>query len=251
MMLKGKKALVTGGSRGIGAAIVRRLVEAGAQVAFTYQNSAEAARQLVDSITPRHDGAASNRTALALQVDSLDAEAVRAAVDQTAAHWGGLDILVNNAGVFESKPIGEFTLNDYEWQMGINTRAVFAAIQQAANVMNDGGRIINIGSNLAARVPSEGMSLYAMSKAAVWGLTKGAARDLGPRGITVNVIQPGSTNTDMNPADGPEADAQRSLRVISAYNTPDEIAQMTLYLASDAARSITGASFLLDGGANL
>lgn len=251
MNLKGKKALVTGGSRGIGAAIVRRLAEAGAQVAFTYQNSAEAARQLVDAITSRHGSAFPEGAALALQVDSLDAEAVRASVDQAAAHWGGLDILVNNAGVFETRPIGEFTLSDYEWQMGINARAVFAAIQQAANVMNDGGRIINIGSNLAARVPSEGLSLYAMSKAAVWGLTKGAARDLGPRGITVNVIQPGSTDTDMNPADGPHADAQRGLRVIADYNTPDEIAQMTLYLASDAARSITGSSFLLDGGANL
>jgi len=176
---------------------------------------------------------------------------VQEAVSTVFKHFGKLDILVNNAGIFELKPTGEFTLDDYERQMGVNARAVFAAIQRAAQVMTDGGRIINIGSSLAERVPSPDMSLYAMSKAAVWGLTKGAARDLGPRGITVNIIQPGSTDTDMNPANGEHADGQRSLRAIPSFNTPQEIAAMAVYLASDAARSITGASLLIDGGANV
>lgn len=255
--LIGKTALVTGGSRGIGAAIVRQLAQEGARVAFTYSKSAESAQALVSEIEELHRAAASGNgknpglAALALQVDSLDPVAVQTAVSTTVEQFGQLDILVNNAGIFELKPTGEFTLDDYEQQMGVNARAVFAAIQRAAQVLPNGGRIINIGSNLAERVPSPGMSLYAMSKAAVWGLTKGAARDLRPRGITVNIIQPGSTDTDMNPANGPHADEQRTLRAISHYNHPEEIAAMAVYLASDAARTITGASLLIDGGANI
>jgi len=255
--LIGKTALVTGGSRGIGAAIVRQLAQEGARVAFTYSRSAKSAQELVSEIEELHRAATSGNgknpgpAALALQVDSLDPVAVQTAISTTVEQFGQLDILVNNAGVFELKPTGEFTLDDYERQMGVNARAVFAAIQRAAQVLPNGGRIINIGSNLAERVPSPGMSLYAMSKAAVWGLTKGAARDLGPRGITVNIIQPGSTDTDMNPANGPHADEQRTLRAISHYNRPEEIAAMAVYLASDAARTITGASLLIDGGANI
>jgi len=255
LQLAGKTALVTGGSRGIGAAIVRHLAKEGANVAFTYSSSSEAAQKLVADIEALKNTSGEASPAapvtLALQVDSLDPVAVQEAVSTVFEHFGKLDILVNNAGIFELKPTGEFTLDDYERQMGVNARAVFAAIQRAAQVMTEGGRIINIGSNLAERVPSPDMSLYAMSKAAVWGLTKGAARDLGPRGITVNIIQPGSTDTDMNPANGEHADGQRSLRAISSFNTPQEIAAMAVYLASDAARSITGASLLIDGGANV
>ncbi|MGX9935594.1 SDR family NAD(P)-dependent oxidoreductase [Advenella kashmirensis] len=255
LQLAGKTALVTGGSRGIGAAIVRHLAKEGANVAFTYSSSSEAAQKLVADIEALKNTSGEASPAapvtLALQVDSLDPVAVQEAVSTVFEHFGKLDILVNNAGIFELKPTGEFTLDDYERQMGVNARAVFAAIQRAAQVMTEGGRIINIGSNLAERVPSPDMSLYAMSKAAVWGLTKGAARDLGPRGITVNIIQPGSTDTDMNPANGEHADGQRSLRAIPSFNTPQEIAAMAVYLASDAARSITGASLLIDGGANV
>lgn len=255
LQLTGKTALVTGGSRGIGAAIVRHLAKEGANVAFTYSSSSEAAQKLVAEIEALKNTSGEASPAapvtLALQVDSLDPIAVQEAVSTVFEHFGKLDILVNNAGIFELKPTGEFTLDDYERQMGVNARAVFVAIQRAAQVMTDGGRIINIGSSLAERVPSPDMSLYAMSKAAVWGLTKGAARDLGPRGITVNIIQPGSTDTDMNPASSPHADGQRSLRAIPSFNTPDEIAAMAVYLASDAARSITGASLLIDGGANV
>jgi 3-oxoacyl-[acyl-carrier protein] reductase len=255
--LVGKSVLVTGGSRGIGAAIVRAMAKEGAGVAFTYASSAQLARRLADDIdasrhhsAPDHEAAAAPAT-LALHVDNIDPVAVQAAVSKTAEHFGRLDILVNSAGIFELKPTGEFTMDDYERQMGINARAVFAAIQRAAQVMEDGGRIINIGSNLADRVPGPNMSLYAMTKAAVWGLTKGAARDLGPRGITVNIIQPGSTDTDMNPANSARADRQRAARAISSYNKADEVASLAVYLASDAARAITGASLLIDGGANI
>lgn len=251
--LENKTALVTGGSRGIGAAIVRELARSGASVAFTYQHSADAAAQLAQQLKTdlARDDVRDAATLWPMQVDSLNAEDVQRAVSDVKQRWGRLDILVNNAGIFEIGPIEDFSLEDYDRQMTINAKAVFAAMQRAAQVMEDGGRIISIGSNLADRVPDPGLSLYAMSKAAISGLTKAVARELGPRGITVNIIQPGSTETDMNPADGPGADQQRSLRAIPTFNRPDEVAALAAYLCGDAARNITGASLLIDGGANI
>lgn len=252
--LENKTALVTGGTRGIGAAIVRELAKNGVSVAFTYQNSTGLAKQLAQQLETdlvRPDAKSEKASIWPIQLDSLNAEDVQQAVSDVKQRWGRLDILVNNAGIFEVGPIESFTLEDYDKQMTINTKAVFAAMQRAAQVMENGGRVISIGSNLADRVPASGLSLYTMSKAAVWGLTKAVARELGPRGITVNIIQPGSTDTDMNPSDGPHADQQRSLRAIPSYNHPDEVAALTVYLCGDAARNITGASLLVDGGANI
>lgn len=249
-----KTALVTGGSRGIGAAIVGALARHGVSVAFTYQQSASQAEQLTRKLTTElaeSDTHSDRADIWPMQVDSANAEDVQQAVSDVKQRWGRFDILVNNAGIFDVKSIEAFTLDDYDRLMAINTRSVFAATQRAAQLMEDNGRIISIGSNLAQRVPEPGLSLYSMSKAAVWGLTKAAARDLGPRGITVNVIQPGSTDTDMNPSDGAGADHQRALRAIPAYNSPEEIASLVLYLCKDAARAITGASLLVDGGANI
>lgn len=252
--LKNKTALVTGGSRGIGAAIVRELAKSGISVAFTYQNSTDVAAQLTQQLKNDLAGLDDSSDAARIwpmQVDSLNAQDVQQAVSDVKQRWGRLDILVNNAGIFETGPIEAFTLEDYDKQMTINTKAVFAAMQRAAQVMENGGRIISIGSNLADRVPAPGLSLYTMSKAAVWGLTKAVARELGHKGITVNIIQPGSTDTDMNPSDGLHADQQRSLRAIPSFNRPDEVAALAVYLCGDAARNITGASLLVDGGANI
>ncbi|MFL1405114.1 SDR family NAD(P)-dependent oxidoreductase [Marinobacter sp. M1N3S26] len=242
--LRGKTALVTGGGRGIGSAIVRQLAAEGAAVALTYNRSAEAAEALVDSI--RKQGG----HALAIRADSRDPEAVAVAVSSAAKELGRLDILVNNAGVLDVAPITDLTLEQYERTMEINTRSVFVASKAAVEQLTDGGRIINIGSNLAAHVPGPGISLYAMSKSALIGLTRGMARDLGDRGITVNLVHPGATNTDMNPADGKTSDLQRSLRAIKTYNNADEVASLVSWLAGPSARSVTGSEFVVDGGAN-
>lgn len=172
-------------------------------------------------------------------------------MEQTVATFGRLDILVNNAGIFVAKPIDALTLEDYDETLAVNVKSVFVASQAASKHMREGGRIITIGSNLAARVPGAGLSLYSLSKAALVGLTKGLARDLGPRGITANIVQPGSTNTDMNPANGDHADAQRSLMAIPRFAEPDDIASIVAWLASDESRFATGAAFTLDGGANV
>jgi 3-oxoacyl-[acyl-carrier protein] reductase len=190
------------------------------------------------------------RRGLAIAADNTDSSAVRAAVERTAAEFGRLDILVNNAGLFVAKPLEALTLDDFERTVAINVRAVFVASQAAAARMGEGGRIISIGSNLAERVPAPGMSLYSLSKAALIGLTKGLARDLGPRGITVNLVHPGSTNTDMNPANGEDADAQRSLMAIPRFGDSRDVAGLVAWLASEESRFATGAAFTIDGGAN-
>ncbi|WP_275288590.1 SDR family NAD(P)-dependent oxidoreductase [Halomonas elongata] len=242
--LTGKVALVTGGSRGIGAAVAKRLAGDGATVALTYVGSEDKARAVVADI--EQEGG----RAMAIQADSRDDRSIENAVERVASSFGGLDILVNNAGVFLIGDIGELERDDLDRTLETNLRAPFVAIQAAARHMRDEGRIVSIGSNLGPRVPWPGLSLYAMSKTGLIGLTKGAARDLGPRGITVNVVHPGSTNTDMNPADGDLSDLQRGVMAIPRYNEADDVANLVGWLAGPEGRSVTGAEFTVDGGAN-
>jgi 3-oxoacyl-[acyl-carrier protein] reductase len=242
--LDGRVALVTGGSRGIGAAIALRLARDGADVAITYESAADRAAQVVKEIEQI------GRRGLAVQADSADAPAVRGAVDAVAAELGGLDILVNNAGVFPYGPFEEVTLDELDRTLAIHTRAAFVAAQAASPHLGEGGRIISIGSNLTERVPFPGIALYAMTKSALLGYTRALARELGPRGITVNVVQPGSTDTDMNPADGDDAEHQRSLTALGRFQTADELAATVAHLAGPGGRTITGASLLVDAGTN-
>ncbi len=236
---KEKVALITGGSRGIGAAVAKRLAEDGARVALTYSSSVDKAAALV---------AATGGTAKAYQVDSADAEALRAAVEQVVSDFGRLDILINNAGVFSLNPIDEVTQADIDRSLNVNVRAVYVGSQQAVKHLPRGGRIINIGSVNGTRMPFPGGALYAMSKSALIGFTKGLSRDLAARGITVNTVDPGPTDTDMNPANGPFADAMHQLMALDRHGTPEEIASMVSYLASDEAAFITGANIAVDGG---
>lgn len=242
--LAGKRALVTGGSRGIGAAIAMRLAREGANVALTYERSADKAAEIVKAIE------ALGRKGAAVAADSADPEAVKRSVDEAAKALGGLDILVNNAGIYRGGPVADWSLADIDATLAVNVRAVVLASQAAAAHLGEGGRIISIGSCLADRVVEPNITLYAMSKAALVGFTKGLARDLGPRGITVNIVHPGSTDTDMNPADGPGAEAQRARMAIPRYGKPDDIAGAVAYLASEEGRFITGAGFAIDGGVN-
>ena len=240
--LEGKVALVQGGSRGIGAAIVERLATQGAAVAFTYVSSAAKAEQLQESII------AKGGKALAIHADSADAQAIRQAVTRTVDAFGGLDILVNNAGVLAIGPLEDFSLEDFDRTLAINVRSVFVATQAAAQHMGQGGRVINIGSTNAERMPFAGGGPYAMSKSALVGLTKGLARDLGPRGITINNVQPGPVDTDMNPASGEFADSLIGFMAVGRYGKVDEIASFVAYLAGPEAGYITGASLTVDGG---
>jgi 3-oxoacyl-[acyl-carrier protein] reductase len=240
--LAGRRALVTGGSRGIGAEIVRRLAADGAAVAFTYAASAAEADKLAAELT------GTGATALAIQADSGDAEQVARSVDEAVAALGGLDILVNNAGIVYADAIGSLTLEQFDRLVAINVKAVFVAVQRALPHLGEGGRIINIGSINADRVPGPGLSLYAMSKAAVAGLTRGLARELGPRGITVNNVQPGPIATDMNPEDGQFADTARQVMALGAYGKPRDIASVVSYLAGPEAAYVTGANWNVDGG---
>jgi len=240
--LDGKNALVTGGSRGIGAAIAARLARDGAAVAITYVSSPGKAEEVAAAIT------AEGGRAIAIQADSASAESVRRAVSETVAQLGGIDILVNNAGIAPMGMIDEVSMEDFDQLVNVNIRAVFVGMQEAARHMKAGGRIITIGSCLGKRVPTPGASVYAMTKAAVASLTCGVARDLGPRGITVNNVEPGPIATDMNPEDGPHAQSMIDLLALDRYGRPEEIASMVAFLASPEAAYITGASMLVDGG---
>lgn len=240
--LTGKVALIQGGSRGIGAAIAERLAHEGAAVVITYVSSADKAAELVQGIL------AAGGRALAIKADSGDADAVRGAVTQTLSHFGRIDILVNNAGVLAIAPIEDFSLEDFDRTLAVNVRSVFVASQEAARHMTDGGRIITIGSTNADRMPFAGGSVYAMSKSAIVGLTRGMARDLGPRGITVNNVQPGPVDTDMNPENGDFAATMKGLMAIDRYGRAEEIAAFVAYLAGPEAGYVTGASLSIDGG---
>jgi 3-oxoacyl-[acyl-carrier protein] reductase len=240
--LADRRAFVTGGSRGIGAGIVRRLAADGAAVAFTYRETTDAANDLEQEII------GSGGQALAVQADSADPEALRAAISKAVGRFGGLEVLVNNAGTSHQAPIEEFPMAEYDRILAINVRAVFVAIQAALPHLGTGGRIISIGSVLADRAPISGISVYALTKAAVAGLTRNLARELGPRGITVNTIQPGPVATDMNPDSGEFADTVRSLTAVGHYGQPHDIADAVAFLARAEARFVTGTTWNIDGG---
>ncbi|PWI14507.1 oxidoreductase [Streptomyces sp. Act143] len=238
--LHGKIALVTGGSRGIGAATVLKLAREGADVALTYVNGKEAAEDVVRRVE------ALGRRAVALRADSADAEEAAGAVTRTAEALGGLDVLVNNAGVGVLGPIEGLPVAEVDRVLAVNVRGVFLASQAAAARMGAGGRIITIGTCMTQRVPGPGGTLYAMSKAALVGLTKALARELGGRGITANIVHPGPTDTDMNPADGPYAAGQAAMTALGRFGTAEEVAGTVAYLAG--AEYVTGAEFSVDGG---
>jgi len=242
LRLQNKCALITGGSRGIGAAIVKRLAREGAHIALTYVSNPGHADETVKAAQEL------GVRALAIQADSADAAAVVAAVERTVGELGGIDILVNNAGIAVIAPIDDYRLADLDRTLAVNVRAVFVATQAAVKHMKAGGRIINIGSCNAERMPFTGGGVYAMSKAALVGLVKGLARDLGPRGITINNVQPGPVDTEMNPATSDFAKMLVQQMALPRYATGDEIASLVAYLAGPEAAYVTGASLSIDGG---
>ncbi|MBZ4190863.1 3-oxoacyl-ACP reductase family protein [Niabella beijingensis] len=242
--LKNKVALVTGGSRGIGAAIAKKLAHEGALVVITYHAAAAKAAEVVRDIE------AAGGRAMAVQADNADPLAVQEAVKKIAAQHGQLDILVNNAGIAFYDAFTNFTIADFDRITAVNIRAVFAASQAVVSCFKNGGRIITIGSCQAERMPVPGGALYAMSKSALIGLTKGMARDLGPQGITVNLVHPGPIDTDMNPAAGPHADGQRALMALSQFGSAADVAALVAHLAGPEGGYITGAGFTIDGGTN-
>jgi len=240
--LKGRAAFITGGSRGIGAAIAERLAQEGADVAITYVSGRELAEKVVERVK------AMGRDAMALQADSADVSALKQAIGSAAARFGRLDILVNNAGIVLRGSPDTATIEDIDRIFAVNVRSAFVAVQNVLPHMGAGGRIIMMGSCNAERMPAPNGALYAMTKSALIGLTKGLARDLGPRGITVNNVQPGPTDTDMNPADGPAADYMHKMMAIPQHGTAADIAAMVAYLAGPEAGFVTGASLTIDGG---
>jgi 3-oxoacyl-[acyl-carrier protein] reductase len=242
--LEGKIALVTGGSRGIGAAIARRLAADGANVAITYTKGEDAAALVVKQIE-RADG-----KAIAIQADAADAGAVEAAVQKTVATFGRLDILVNNAGTAIPKRFEETTLEELDRLLDINVRGVFVATQAALKQMKSGGRIIMIGSSVGERVMVPGLVPYSATKGAVKMFTQGLSREVGPRGITVNNVQPGPIDTDLNPAAGDWAVPQKAATALDRYGSVDEVAALVAFVAGPEASYITGANLTVDGGTN-
>jgi 3-oxoacyl-[acyl-carrier protein] reductase len=244
MTLTGKRALVTGASRGIGAAIAKALAAAGADVAITFETSAELAAGVVKEIESK------GRRGVAIQADSANVSAVQASVEKTVAALGGLDILVNNAGILRMGDVKDISIEDIDATLNVNVRAPIVAIKAAIPHLKTGGRIISIGSYFAERVPTSVVGVYAGSKSALVAFNQGLARELGSRGITANIVQPGSINTDMNPVEGPFAATLKSLAATGEYGKGEDIAQAVVFLASENASYITGTTLTVDGGAN-
>lgn len=240
----GKRVLITGAARGIGAAIALELSNLGADVVITYKDSLAHANRLVEDMTAR------NGRAFAIQADSADAQAVKKSVEAAAEMLGGLDILINNAGVLVSSSVEEMALDDIDRVIAVNIRSVVVASQAAIPLLSDGGRIISIGSCLAERVAIPNATVYSMSKSALLSFTRGLSRELAPRGITVNLVHPGPTDTDMNPADGPHADFLRSQIALGRFGTAEDVARAVAFLASADGRHITGTGLVVDGGLN-
>ena len=237
-------ALVTGGSRGIGAAIAKRLAADGANVAITYTKGADAAASVVKEIERV------GRKALAIQADAADADAVNAAVEKTVATFGRLDVLVNNAGTVIPKTFEESTLEEMDRVIDINVRGVFVATQAALKHMKSGGRIIMIGSAVGERVQTPGLVPYSATKGAVKIFTQGLSREVGSRGITVNNVQPGPIDTDLNPAAGDWAVPQKAATALDRYGHVDEVASLVAFVAGPESSYITGANLTVDGGMN-
>jgi 3-oxoacyl-[acyl-carrier protein] reductase len=248
VMLNEKIALVTGGARGIGAAIAKRLARDGAAVAITYLESAENAGAVVRTIE------GNGGRALAIQADSADHTAIKAAVAKTVNVFGRLDVLVNNAAIARLGQISDYSIDDFDRMIAVNIKGLFIATQEAVRHMKGGGRIINIGSISSDFMPLHGASVYAMTKGAVASLTRGLARELGPRGITINNVQPGRIATEMlnlahmDEGDEPLSDKMRGLIAVQRYGTCDEVAGLVAYLAGPEAAYVTGTSLKIDGG---
>ena len=243
MLLAGKKALVTGASRGIGAAIAKALAAEGADVVITFEKSAELAAAVVKDIE------GSGRRGIAIQADSADVGAVQDSVDQAAAALGGLDILVNNAGILRLANLADMSLADIQAILDVNVRAPIVASKAALAYLGQGGRIISIGSFFAERVPTSVLGVYAASKSALIAFNQALAREVGAKAITVNLVQPGSIDTDMNPAHGPFGDTLRQITALGHYGAVEDIADAVTFLASEKARYITGTALTVDGGA--
>jgi 3-oxoacyl-[acyl-carrier protein] reductase len=240
--LEGKVALITGGSRGIGAAIAKRLAADGANVTITYTKGADAAESVVKEIER------AGRKAIAIQADAADADAVKAAVEKTVTTFGRLDILVNNAGTAVPKRFEETTLEELDRLMDINVRGVFVATQAALKHMKSGGRIISIGSAVGERALTPGLVPYSATKGAVKMFTQGLSREVASRGITVNNVQPGPIDTDTNPATGEWAVPQKAFTALGRYGHVDEVAALVAFVAGPESSYITGANLNVDGG---